>query len=222
MLFSLFLAGSISSPPAAPAETGPRYYVILFGGQGVPFRPRTAHTWATYVKVTPTAGARVVESRTISWMPEGGVVNPLNPLSERGRNYTLRETFAAMAGNNARVSYWGPYEIDAARYRAACDQVERLAGGGVRYRMIDTFGLTGDVSHCARAVTDADPAMRGVAVPVLRVGEPGTSVLAARYVLNGAFVGGDATHDWLVPVLGIDKHGAVKRAAGEWIDRRLW
>lgn len=220
---ALLLASVLSAPPAVPAETATRYYVILFGGQGVPFRPRTAHTWATYVRVTPTPGGPlIIEPRTISWMPETSTVHPLNPLPERGKNYTLEETFAVMARHNAHVSYWGPYEVDAARFQLACEQIDRLGGGGMRYRMIDSFLLTSDICHCAHAVTGADPVMKRLVVPVLRVGEPGTSTLAARYRNNGAFVGGEVTHDWLVPWLGLDRHGAVKRDAGEWIARRLW
>jgi hypothetical protein len=231
MSFSLLLATTLTAPaqppipvPAAAASVpSPRYFMILFGGQGVPFRPRTAHTWATYVKVTPTiSGDVIVEPRTISWMPEQETVRPLRPVPERGKNCTLDETLAIMAAHNVRVSYWGPYEIDAARYRLACEQIDRLNGGGVQYRFVDSAWMDRDISHCAHAVTYADPAMKRLIQPVVRVGEPGTSVLAARYRLNGAFVNPEVTHDWLVPYLGLDRAGLVRREPGEWIPREFW
>jgi hypothetical protein len=55
--------------------------------------------------------------------------------------------------------------------------------------------------------------------PVIRVGEPGTSSLAEKYLRNGAFVGGAQTHDWLIPALGLDRAGVIRRAPGEHIPR---
>ena len=75
-LAALVLA-SAPAPAAGPAA--PRYYVILFGGQSIPFKARTAHTWATFVKTTPTADATMaVEQVTISWLPAEGASKILN------------------------------------------------------------------------------------------------------------------------------------------------
>src|SRR5262245_9567772 len=60
------------APPAACAD-GSRYFFTLFGGQSLPFRPRTGHTWATFAKTTPTTdGKMLIESFTISWLPATG------------------------------------------------------------------------------------------------------------------------------------------------------
>jgi hypothetical protein len=224
---SLLTAAGLFGPAElpAPAVAGPgepRYYFILYGGQSIPFRPRTAHTWATFAKATPMVnGEMAVESLTISWLPADGPVRPLALRSEIGKNYSLEETFAIAERNRDRVSMWGPYEIDAHRYELAVEQAARLESGAVRYRVLDTLGFKHSISHCVHAVTYADPVLRRAVQPVLQVGEPGTSRLAARYLRNGAFVGGAVTHDWLVAALGLDRYAVVRREPGEWIRRRL-
>src|SRR5207237_9156654 len=128
-----------SRPACAPAPAAPRYYFTRFYDQSVPFRPRTAHTWALYAKATPLAdGTVAVEWFTISWLPADGYVEPSRLWSEPGRNSSLDETFALMAANNARVSHWGPYEIDAVRYELAREQARHLESGVARYRALDS------------------------------------------------------------------------------------
>ena len=159
-----------------------------------------------------------VEPLTISWMPadEGPRLYAL--LSEPGKNCSLAETFEYMDRRQARISYWGPYEIDADRFNLAAAQAARLRTGGVRYRVIDSLLLDKSVCHCAHAVTYADPNLKWLVQPVLWPGEQGTSLLAAMYDWSGAFAGGgEATHDWLVPILGIDRTTAVQRRPGEWV-----
>ena len=216
-LVALALA-SASAPVAEPAA--PRYYFILFGGQSIPFVPRTAHTFATFVKATPAAdGTLSLEQVTISWLPADRVVEPSRLRSSTGKNFTLDETFGIMASNNARVSMWGPFETDATRYALAAQQAATLASGAVRFRTLDSLGRNRDVQHCVHAVTFADPNLQWLRQPVIRVGEPGTSKLAGRYADSGAFVG-TQTHDWLLPALGLDKHPVVRREPGERIPRQ--
>jgi hypothetical protein len=206
--------------PACGAPPGPRYYIMLFGGQSVPFIPRSAHTWATWVKATPLAdGAVALDVVTISWLPVDGTVNPLRLRPEAGRNYTLDETLAIMAGYDARVSVWGPYETDAGRFDRAVEQARLLASGAVRFRTLDSFTRRRGVAHCVHAITYADPVAQKYIQPVIRVGEPGTSRLAARYVRNGAFAGYPDRHDWLLAALGLDRYGVVRREPGERVPR---
>jgi hypothetical protein len=219
MLASL-VALTLTSPPAPPAQPEPRYYFILFGGQSIPFKPNTAHTFATFVKATPTPdGAMAVESQTISWLPAEGPVQPLRLRSVAGKNWSLEETFAITARNNARVSMWGPFETDATRYNLAVSQAATLESGAVRFRSLDSLGRNRSVVHCVHALTFADPNLQRLRQPVLKVGEPGTSKLAVKYADSGAFAG-PATHDWLIPVLGLDKVGVVRRELGEYVPRQ--
>ena len=73
----------------------------------------------------------------------------------------------------------------------------------------------------ADRLVNAIAAARLHGTPVV-VADFGTATTFDCVAGDGAFVGGDVTHDWLVPWLGLDRRGAVKRDAGEWIARRLW
>jgi hypothetical protein len=220
-LFTALALALAAGPAAASDPPGTRYYFLLFGGQSVPFKPRTAHTWATWVKATPTgAGPVMLDCLTISWLPPDGRVHPLRLRSGPGHNFTLEETLAIMAGVNSQVSVWGPFEVDTNRYYLACQQAEVLSSGAVRFRTLDSLGRNREVVHCVHAVTFADPAVSRYRQPVLRAGEPGTSTLAEKYLRNGAFVGGAATHDWLIPALGLDRSGVIRREPGERIPRQ--
>jgi len=207
---------------ADPAVAAPqsRYFFILFGGQSMPFRPRTAHTWATFVKTTPdAAGVIHAESLTISWLPATGEVVPYRLRREPGKNFSLDETFALAAAQNGRVSMWGPYEVCELRYEMAITQAALLESGAVAYRAIDSLTNNPWVRHCVHAVTYADPDLNHLIQPVLQVGEPGTSRLAARYLRSGAFIGGPVTHDWVLAAIGADHYPVIRRFPGERIHR---
>ena len=220
-MFASIAATALLAAPAAPAHLEPRYYFILFGGQSIPFRPRTAHTWATFVRAAPAADGTVsLEPVTISWLPADGPVRPLKLRPVEGKVYSLEETFAIAANNGARVSMWGPFETDAARYALAVEQANVLNSGAVRFRSFDSLGRNRSVQHCVHAITFADPNLQRLRQPVIRVGEPGTSRLAGRYAASGAFVGTE-THDWLIPALGLDRVGVVRREPGERVPRQL-
>ncbi|MCS7021126.1 MAG: hypothetical protein NZU63_04785 [Gemmataceae bacterium] len=209
-----------AAPPAGVGQC--RYYFILFGGQAIPFRPRTAHTWAIFAKAVRQADASLaVEWFTISWLPAEGPVRPLRLWPQAGRNYTLAETMQRAAEQNDRVSMWGPFEISALRYELAKQWFFRLNSGQVRYRVLDTLWFNPRIAHCVHAVTYADPVLYRRIQPVVRVGEPGTSRLARIYVQTGAFIHPEVTHDWLIPVIGLDRYPFVRRQPGEYIPREF-
>ncbi len=219
----LVLATLLGAPPGAgplPVDP-PRYYFTLFAGQSVPFRPRTAHTWATWTKVTPTAGGLLVEPVTISWLPESGPVHPFWPHSVPGKNWNLEETLAIMAAKNSQVSRWGPYEVSAERYEAARRQAAFLGSGAARYRAVDSFNTDKRVVNCVHAVTHASPVLAKRIQPVLRVGEPGTSRLAVLYLRARAFTGYPQRHDWVIEVSGATGYAITAREPGEWVPRRF-
>lgn len=191
--------------PVTPVEAPSRYYFLLFAGESVPFQAKYSHTWATWVKVTPLVdGNQSVTQATISWLSHDGTVEPLRLRSEVGRNWGLRETVDHMLAIPGRVILWGPYETDARRYEAARAQIAWLESGAVEYRTLDSMTRRKDVMHCVHAVTYADPVLHRHVQPVLRVGEPGTHRLARRYMRADAFIAPRVTHDWLLPVLGLD------------------
>jgi hypothetical protein len=222
MFLSLIAALALNAPqaPTSSQPAAPRYYFILFGCQSIPYQPRTAHTFATFVKAMPTAdGQTLVEPVTISWLPASGPVQPLRAQSVPGHNYSLEETFAIAARDNSRVSMWGPFETDAMRYEMAVSQANTLNSGAVRFRSVDSFTRNRSVQNCVHAVTYADPKLQSLRQPILvGYGEPGTGRLAAKYVNSGAFIGNE-THDWLIPALGLDKVPVIRREPGERIPR---
>jgi len=219
---ALVLLSGISDAPSIIGPTGhSRYFFTLYAGQSVPFKPRTAHTWATFAKIGMNAERSVTaESVTISWLPATGIVKPLRLRSEPGKNFTLEETFAKAAADHAQVSVWGPFEIDAVRYERAVAQAQLLESGAVRYRVFDTPLFNPSLAHCVHAVTHADPVLREALQPVIQVGEPGTSRLASRYIASGAFIGGAVTHDWVLSLIGVDRYPVIHREPGERIPRR--
>mgnify|MGYP005836512127 CR=1 FL=1 len=209
-----------ATPPQAIGQT--RYYMILFGGQAIPFRPRTAHTWAIFAKARRQVDSTLaVEWFTISWLPAEGPVQPLRLWPQKGKNYTLEETMQRAAEQKDRVSMWGPYEISALRYELARQWFYQLSSGRVRYRVLDTLWFNPRIAHCVHAVTYADPVLCRRIQPVVRVGEPGTSRLAMMYVRDGAFLQPEITHDWLIPVIGLDRYPFVRRFPGERIPREF-
>ena len=116
---------------------------------------------------------------------------------------------------------WGPFEIDETRYQMAVAQLTFLESGEVLYRAIDSFTRNRYIVHCVHAVTYADPILQQIVQPVLQVGEPGTSRLAARYVRSGAFIGGAVTHDWVLTATGADQYPVIRRYPGERIRREF-
>jgi hypothetical protein len=199
-------AAACLTPTAAaqPTPDGSRYYVLFFGADAGRLRPYRAHTWATYVRTTPTAdGSLLVEPVTISWLPADGRASVLRPFRpEPGANITLHQSLHYAASRGAQVAMWGPYETDALRYALAVRQVGLLESGAVAYRAVDSFGHRPGVDHCVHAVTGADPVLAGRRQPVSRIGRWGTADLVGQYARTGAF-NPAVRHDWLVPALGL-------------------
>jgi hypothetical protein len=202
---ALFAAATLAPTAAAqPIPVGPRYYVMFFGADAGRFRPTRAHTWATYVRATPTAdGSIFVEPVTISWLPADGSINALRPFRpEPGVNLSLHQSLQHAADDRAGVAMWGPYETDVLRYQLAVHQAGRLQSGAISYRAVDSFGNRPGTDHCVHAVTGADPVLAGRRQPVGRIGRRGTAELVGQYAAAGAF---DPTvrHEWLLPALGL-------------------
>jgi hypothetical protein len=166
-------------------------------------------------------GTTWIESVTISWLPADANVHPWRIRSVPGKNWSLDDTLAIMARNRSQVSHWGPYEIDASRYEKARQQAEYLESDGVRYRAIDSFNQNLRIINCVHGLAHADPVVERYIQPVLRVGEPGTSRLAARYVRGGAFQDYPMTHDWVLSVIGADQYPIIPRQPGERIPREI-
>lgn len=156
----------ILSPLAGSADAyaqRARYYMVMFGAEGMPSLPRNSHTFATFVK---SEGGRITQELTISWLPAMGHFGPnytMPPLSiVPGRNYTLDETIALSPGR--RTSFIGPMEITPALFERAANRVAFLHRGGTSYKMMILLrdrlrepALTnrpGGAINCIMAVSD--------------------------------------------------------------------
>lgn len=209
VLASLTPAAAADPTPAA----GERYYFVLFGGQGDVFRPRTAHTWATFVRTACTsAGEQVVAADTISWLPATLRVRPLARYEETGVNLPLDETMARMAGGRrSRVAVFGPYEVSAAVYQQALAQKALLESGAIRYHSLGLHGRRADVMHCVDGVTRMDAAWEDAASPSYWYGAVATAQAARAAVKTGIVPDPATTYPWLLPALNPQNYRLVPR-----------
>lgn len=210
-----------TGPAVAQPAAGERYFIVLFGTQSVPYRTEYTHTWATFVRTTPTAAGTVaVRADTISWMPATLDIRPFALRREPGVNLTLDQTYRWVASFGGKVSLWGPYEIDADRYARFLARKADLDSGRVDYRAIGSLFRDPTVSNCGQSFAKSSPIInRKYLQPTPKPGEDGTSLLALRYVRVGAFIGPEVTHDWLLPLIGADRYPYTRRLPGERIPR---
>src|SRR5262245_20413643 len=147
---------------AMPVPPNERYYLLLFGSQSTPKRPKYTHSWGTVVKATcaPDQAEPQLEVHTISWMPATLDIRPLRFRVEPGVNLTLEYTLREVLCHNERVSMWGPYEVYHGLYHRFVTQRSFVESGQLGYQCIDTVGeaaRTGSGSDCIHAMTDMDP-----------------------------------------------------------------
>jgi hypothetical protein len=214
----LLLVSPASADTPATACPTVRYYLLLFGGQGNILRPRTAHTWATYVRAeTRPDGTVHLEQFTISWLPATLIVRPCKIRSEPGVNLDLYQTLKFMSGSWQRIALWGPYEVCEEHYRSAANHRMKLDSGAITYRVFDFTCISPDVHHCIHAVTRADPAFQQMAPPILWFGSISTAVTASALVRSGLVINPLLTHDWLLPALGLDEQKFIRRRHVDWL-----
>src|SRR5438132_670822 len=130
------------------------FYAIIFGEEDGRNRFCEAHSFATFVRVRLEAtGPEIVDRATISWLPAAGKVR-LFKRAERGRNYTLEETFALVKPGHT-VAQWGPFEIQEDLFERAKKQAAFLSSGGVLYKAMDPFSRpAGMAINCEHAICD--------------------------------------------------------------------
>jgi hypothetical protein len=205
----LLLTGSAAR---AQDKSQDKFYAIIFGQEDGRNRFNEAHTFATFARVNlDGADPEVVDQATISWLPASGRVK-LFKRAERGRNYTLEESFALLQPQH-RVAQWGPFEIQEALFDRAKKQEAFLNSGGVLYKAVDPFSRPAGVAvNCEHAVCDIG----------LRTGESilrtGTahghhgSYLCAMHLRSWMIEPG-VSHDWVARSLKLDQYAIAK---GGW------
>lgn len=201
---------------AQPAPANERYYAVIFGSQSTPKIPRFTHTWATVVKATSTEGqaAPTLELDTISWMPATLKIRPFDRHPEPGVNLGLHETIAAMKDAGERISMWGPYEVRTAGYRRFIIQKNFLESHAIGYQCVDSRGEAakcGNGCDCIHAITDMDPEFDRTRYPLRWYGEAGSRHVLEEMARRNVFLNCMQTEDWLIPALGLDCAGIVRR-----------
>ncbi len=201
---------------AKPAPPNERYYIMIFGSQGFPRRPRYVHSWATVVKVTdqPDGCSPHIEEHTISWMPATLKIRPWNFRIEQGANLGLHVTIQEMLRNNERVAMWGPYETWHGLYDRFLVQKAFMESGEVAYQCIDNIGeaaRTGEGCDCIHAVTDMDPLFDRRRYALIYYGISASRNIIRQIRERPILICPDKTHDWLLPALGLDCYPLIRR-----------
>jgi hypothetical protein len=199
------------------APPGERYFLLVFGSQETPKRPKFTHSWATVVKLTQCgeSSAPAIQEQTISWLPASRDIHPLSFRVEPGANFGLDFTIKEMLRHRERVSVWGPYEIRPGfAYRF---QVQKafMESGQIGYQCIDTVGeaaRTGAGCNCIHSITDMDPIFDRKQYPLAYFGDAASENIVRRLHERPVIICPDADHSWLLPRLGMDKYPIERRS----------
>jgi hypothetical protein len=194
-----------------PESPGDRYYLLVFGSQTTPKLPRYTHTWVTAVRVGP---GQPVEQHSISWMPATLDIHPWDFTIEPGVNLDLAASVRMALDKDERISLWGPYEVPPGVYRQLMIQKGFVESGAIGYQCIDTVGEAGETgkgSNCIHAISDADSLFRRQAYPLAYFGDAASEHILRQLVLRGAVPDPEATHDELIPALGMDRYPITRR-----------
>jgi hypothetical protein len=203
-------AAAIAAPP------GERYFLLVFGSQSTPKRPKYTHSWATVVKVTGCDGpeAPFVEEHTISWLPATLDVRPFSFCVEPGANLALHVTIEEMLRHEERVSVWGPYEVRPGLVYRFQVQKAFMESGRVGYQAIDSIGeaaRTGAGCDCIHAITDMDPLFDRTQYPLSYFGESASLNIVRQIHTRSIIICPQADHGWLLPLLGLNKYPIERR-----------
>lgn len=122
-------------PYAEPLE---RAFLLTFTAQNEPKAPRQTHTWGMLVRCQ---GRQAAAIDVISWLPQTGVIVPTRLIVEPGRNFGHQETLDwCRASGIARVTVWGPLEVDVRVTEQFTRRRAFLESGAVGYQMADFLG----------------------------------------------------------------------------------
>jgi hypothetical protein len=198
-----------------PVPPNERFYLLVFGSQSQPIRPKYTHSWVTGVRVVDQGPGQppVIEASSISWMPATLDIHPLRFRVEPGVNLDLCSTIRMARDNSERISLWGPYEIRPGLYRKLLIQKDFMESGQIGYQCIDTIGEArrGTGCDCIHAITDCDAQYSRQAYPLSRFGERASAYMVRQIMERGGVIDSCTTHDWLLKPLGIADCPIVRR-----------
>ncbi len=200
----LLMSMWIWAVPAARADD--TYYMVILAYQGRPNLSRSAHTFATFVKVPDGKDGKqdfkAMECHTISWLPRTLVVAPLRLRPEPGRNLGLDETLKLAVAQNSDISAWGPYQIRKELFGSAIAKIKRLNSGAIEFKSLDGRFRPGAATNCFHAVSDI---MDG---PLLDTGTAygDAATVLVRDHLARNIIEPTRVHRDLVGPLGLDRY----------------
>jgi hypothetical protein len=187
------------SVSAKRSQRRDHYYLLMFSSQNNSYQARFSHTFASFVKAMGAAPSlaesEIAEVHTISWMPQTQDIVLLRRQPEPGTNLNLQDSIRWAQSVSARISLWGPYEIQKELYDRAVEQEARLKSGAVMYKAIDDEFRPAVASNCIHAVCDID-ADNGLFHIGRLWGEPASQLVLGhfkRWILDP-----DKTHPWLI------------------------
>lgn len=206
ILVSTLISAALSAGRVTAEE---RVYLLVFAAQAEPAKPRTSHSFVTVVRAQQDGSDMrhwKIDNYTISWLPATGNIQQFRR-PEPGRNFGLAETLRWAEGQSARVTLWGPYEVDPELLVYAQRQIVVLESGRIDYRMLDSLTRPRAV-NCIHAVSDMLP------------GEPmnsgrafGESASAELVQYLGPWIKNNGrTNDWLLDRLGLSNYPLQRRS----------
>jgi hypothetical protein len=194
--------------PAARADT---FYVVVFGAQSKPQRPKFSHSWATFVRIPgqdcggpPAPDAGPPEIFTISWYAASLELHPNRLLPEPGCNLKLHRTFQTVLSHCENIGAWGPFQITPELYCLAAKHAQRLNNGELQYKTIDYAHLPNRVSNCIHALTVFVPDRRRVRIGRTNFGEVASYYVAENY--RNLLICPCEVHCWIADLLGLGQY----------------
>jgi hypothetical protein len=202
---SLVLLLTLLAPAGARAD---EFYLAVFGGETVPFKPEKTHSFVGAVRVPAAGPAEVV---SISWLPASLEPRGLTFCSEEGVNLGVRESVAWAKCHGMRVSVWGPYRIDEELFCRLKGHAARLDSGRVMYKPTDNLALAYRVQNCYHALwAPVAPVQARGFSGAFTPGDAATAKtvrLYSRWILDPC-----RTHDWVLTLLGVADEPLCRRA----------
>jgi hypothetical protein len=205
------LATALLAGLPSPGQAGEAYYLCVFGIQRPLLnRAKFTHTFGVFVKSSQpdgSPGPQALETITISWLPATLDIHMLQRDPEPGILLDLPGTLYWAYCNRARVTLWGPYQIDPELYRRAVVRARLLQSGTIRYTSIDGpfRPRAADCIHALSGV-DVDPGL-------LRT-RSAHGDIASWIVLQHLcrwLIQPHIEHDWLLEPLGLNQYCLVRR-----------
>jgi hypothetical protein len=199
---------ALAMPPAPSSHC----YLMLFAGQAAVWQPKSAHTWATFVRSQNDGSNLDLVHFTISWLPTELPVKPFGAPTT-GRNYGLHETIDLYHNAVEPVHFWGPFEIGSDWFDSAKQYKSSLDSGLVKYVVFDRGPWfhdapirRPDLAHCVHAFTRTNGLLDSAAVPVYWYGTHITRRVANRLDDLGLITDPGYTHDWLIDAFDLRKY----------------